>query len=755
MDRNGHGYGGPGWSQGPGDPIYQRHAPQSHYDSYFGDHYDKFGIEDSWRSHPSDSWREDRLNRAGDLPPRYDDQLHEYHGWRRSISPERTRVFPKDQFTYVRPQEPKMARSEAYPKPRGRGRHRRSVDRPPREKDAIKGKLDDNGDETKEMVKGIAEADAEKDSDENNEKKKCDDLEEKECQNNTAKKEENCEQQHQTDVAVKEELSDEKPADIKSSEQNEKKEANGSKGGEDPSKKLIIRKDFTHDDIHHFKPISIRDPEEKPKIKRHREPGWVTQWEMKNAALKESTSRSGTGSKSNSISGEPESQRIRKDSVNESDDKQAQKANPILHGPVLDPEQYVEELSNPDLTDPPQVEDLASELMPKRKKTASSTEEDWRPGAKTTLLGPPPEVRRGKAPEVHRPHKPGLLGRPPPPKPYYEEVGPRRPPKPGLLDGPRREHAAPVPRPHPYNEEYFPPVPRMRNGPAAPSSNEMLQDSFVTMAAASLTGSDVISEVAKKGIAELLLSSDAIKAKITELYSEEIKKMLKGVKSEESPSASRVLEKGTREMPFNAGPRAGKALLGAPPARRRDGPAGQPDVLPVNGPTARPDDINRIRYFNRSPDDQWKESYERPRAGFFDNPSEYYREGPSQDWRDGPHGGDPREIRQQYPSEREHYVGPGPEAPWDEYHGGERGSSRDWGRERRDPREYEDYLATYGKGSSFLRDPYTNNATETRRVYGLNERHEEREWEYGESGFGPAGKGTFDVPRDAYAERRH
>ena len=81
-------------------------------------------------------------------------------------------------------------------------------------------------------------------------------------------------------------------------------------------------------------------------------------------------------------------------------------------------------------------------MLPKRKRAASSAKDDWRGGAKTTLLGPPPkEGRRGvrgmpPGPTEYRPPKPGLLGRPPP-NPHFDEPGPRRL-KPGLLDGPRR-----------------------------------------------------------------------------------------------------------------------------------------------------------------------------------------------------------------------------------------------------------------------------------------------------------------------------
>ena len=72
-------------------------------------------------------------------------------------------------------------------------------------------------------------------------------------------------------------------------------------------------------------------------------------------------------------------------------------------------------------------------------------------------------------------------------------------------------------RPQSYEEDYGPSPTYRRNGPAsATGPMEGITEGAVTMAAASLTGPDVISEVAKKGIAELLMT-ESIKAKITEV----------------------------------------------------------------------------------------------------------------------------------------------------------------------------------------------------------------------------------------------
>lgn len=63
---------------------------------------------------------------------------------------------------------------------------------------------------------------------------------------------------------------------------------------EDPTKKIFIRKDFTHDDIHHFVPISIsgrgrsRGGSSMYTTKGRR---WVDEWKERNAVLKAGAER--------------------------------------------------------------------------------------------------------------------------------------------------------------------------------------------------------------------------------------------------------------------------------------------------------------------------------------------------------------------------------------------------------------------------------------------------------------------------------
>ena len=113
-----------------------------------------------------------------------------------------------------------------------------------------------------------------------------------------------------TSCGVREEPPEEK-LDDSANVQKAKEPKSGDE--EDLSKKLIIRKDFTHDDIHHFKPISMRNGSGSGKTngKRHREPSWVAQWEMNTAALKESASKSGAASTANNVLSEVDEGRTR------------------------------------------------------------------------------------------------------------------------------------------------------------------------------------------------------------------------------------------------------------------------------------------------------------------------------------------------------------------------------------------------------------------------------------------------------------
>lgn len=733
MERNFNEFRGGGWPQNPSDPVYQR-LPSSTYESFLGNTCDKYGPEDSWRSsHSSDSWRDEHISRISGMAVQSEDS----QGWKRNLSPECSRIFPKNQFNYVRHME--FHKTTHRPKPRGHGRHRHSSERPSSGKGALKLKSYANAFEEKKSCDNGDEIDATASVSTNsqetsmNGKDNCVKSEETKCENREGTEDSHAKQE--TSYGVKEEPSEVKSSESNSKEQNEKKETCKLHEEEDVSKKLIIRKDFTHDDIHHFKPIAIRDPGDKPKIMRHREPGWVAQWEMNTAALKEGASKSGVGSKPSSLSGELDGQRTRSASSKETEGKQMPISIASVVTPILDPEQYIEELSNPDLTDPSQTDDLGSQLMPKRKKTLSSTEEDWRSGAKTTLLGPPPTEEKREISELRRSHRPGLLGGPPA-KMFCEEVVSRRTLKPGLLDGPRRDLYGS--RPYSAEEDSGPCPAGLRNGPLLMTDSfEGLSEGLLVKAANSLAEPELVSNMAKKGIAELLLSNETLKAKITELYSEELKKLLlKEAKGDnESSSAPQTPEKVIRETRRTYGPRAGKALLGAPPSRR-------PDSIP-SGPSGRFEDINRNKYYNDSFDGQWREDY-RIVPSTFDESSDYYREGPSQSRRDNLYRRNPHDYRQQSLLDKERFemCNTWDELPIDNAH------VREW--MPRDFRGSDNYPEHFGR---FPRSIHRG-TQEIRRLYGSSYRCENRSRDYDEYTHSRNANEGFER-RETHVERRH
>uniref|UniRef100_A0A9J2P4A6 Btz domain-containing protein n=1 Tax=Ascaris lumbricoides TaxID=6252 RepID=A0A9J2P4A6_ASCLU len=311
---------------------------------------------------------------------------------------------------------------------------------------------------------------------------------------------------------------------------------------EDPTKKIFIRKDFTHDDIHHFVPISIsgrgrsRGGSSMYTTKGRR---WVDEWKERNAVLKAGAERN--------IGMKPPSDAVeyKQGACISGDEVRDGNVETDSVG-IIDPKDYIEELSNPDL-DAPQNEDLAADLMPKGMEetvkgrrallshpTMAELADD-RAGMgffSVPVLAGPSMFRAREKLEPERPFKPGLLD----PPPRIE-----RPMKPGLLDA-RRDVSGP--RNGPLSTV----------GPMAASAVAEAMRATVDAIADSLPQRGALSEAVKRGVTEILLSNDGFTAEIAKLCKEEIAKML---------TRGMYAEGMTRRAPLNdlGGPPKGVASL--------------------------------------------------------------------------------------------------------------------------------------------------------------------------------------------------
>ncbi|KHN76957.1 hypothetical protein Tcan_06019 [Toxocara canis] len=188
---------------------------------------------------------------------------------------------------------------------------------------------------------------------------------------------------------------------------------------EDPAKKIFIRKDFTHDDIHHFVPISMRERGfSKGSSAPHttKQKRWIDEWKERNAALKavadaKLSPESGALKQCISASG------------GGGDETKDVSADADSIG-IIDPKDYIEALSNPDF-DPPQPDDLAADLMPKEAEETVK--------GRRTLLSPPVLAERAEDKAGMGFFSVPVLAGPSMFK-AQENTEPERPFKPGLLD---------------------------------------------------------------------------------------------------------------------------------------------------------------------------------------------------------------------------------------------------------------------------------------------------------------------------------
>uniref|UniRef100_A0A915AL35 Btz domain-containing protein n=1 Tax=Parascaris univalens TaxID=6257 RepID=A0A915AL35_PARUN len=271
---------------------------------------------------------------------------------------------------------------------------------------------------------------------------------------------------------------------------------------EDPSKKIFIRKDFTHDDIHHFVPISISGRGRSrggSSVYATKGKRWVDEWKERNAVLKAAAVRN---IRMRPPSDVPE---YKQGACISGDEMRYDNVETDSVG-IIDPKDYIEELSNPDL-DAPQNEDLVKGRRALLSPPMMAEVADDRAGIgffSVPVLAGPSMFRAREKLELERPFKPGLLD-----PPRRSE----RPMKPGLLDA-RRDISGP------------------RNGPLSTvgpvTANAVAEAMRATVDAIadSLPQRGDLSEAVKRGVTEILLSNDGFTAEIAKLCKEEIAKML-------------------------------------------------------------------------------------------------------------------------------------------------------------------------------------------------------------------------------------
>ncbi|VDM40830.1 unnamed protein product [Toxocara canis] len=294
---------------------------------------------------------------------------------------------------------------------------------------------------------------------------------------------------------------------------------------EDPAKKIFIRKDFTHDDIHHFVPISMRERGfSKGSSAPHttKQKRWIDEWKERNAALKavadaKLSPESGALKQCISASG------------GGGDETKDVSADADSIG-IIDPKDYIEALSNPDF-DPPQPDDLgylfsilprfkAADLMPKEAEETVK--------GRRTLLSPPVLAERAEDKAGMGFFSVPVLAGPSMFK-AQENTEPERPFKPGLLDPPPRVERPPKPGLLDVRMD----APGLKNGPVSKSDRLVLGGTVavamratVDAIADSLPQRGVLSDAVKRGVTEMLLSNDGFTAEIAKLCKEEVARML-------------------------------------------------------------------------------------------------------------------------------------------------------------------------------------------------------------------------------------